>query len=117
MMMIKKHNVHPIYKKLSLLVVAICMSFSVSAISLDQAKQRGLVGEMPDGYLGVVVANNNVNTLVATVNKKRKDIYINLARKNKITLQQISQLAGDKSIAKTKAGHFIKNASGNWVKK
>ena len=114
---INKHNVHRIYKKLSLLVVAICMSFSASAISLDQAKQRGLVGEMPDGYLGVVVANNDVNTLVATVNKKRKDIYINLARKNKITLQQISQLAGDKSIAKTKVGHFIKNASGQWVKK
>lgn len=112
-----KHNVYRTYKKLSLLAVIICMSFSASAISLDQAKQQGLVGEMPDGYLGVVVVSNDINSLVATVNKKRKDIYINLARKNKITLQQVGQLAGDKSIAKTKAGHFIKNTSGKWVKK
>jgi hypothetical protein len=112
-----KNNVYRIYKKFSLFAVVICMSFSAWAISLDQAKQQGLVGEMPNGYLGVVVASNDVNVLVETVNKKRKDIYINLARKNKITLQQVSQLAGDKSIAKTKAGHFIKDTSGKWVKK
>jgi hypothetical protein len=112
-----KNNVYRIYKKFSLFAGVICMSFSAWAISLDQAKQQGLVGEMPNGYLGVVVASNDVNLLVETVNKKRKDIYINLARKNKITLQQVSQLAGDKSIAKTKAGHFIKDTSGKWVKK
>lgn len=112
-----QNNVYRLYKKLSLLAVVICMSFSAWAISLEQAKKQGLVGEMPNGYLGVVVASNDVNKLVETVNKKRKDIYINLARKNKITLQQVSQLAGDKSIAKTKAGHFIKDTSGKWIKK
>ena len=51
------------------------------------------------------------------VNKKRKDIYLNLARKNKITMQQVTKLAGDKSIAKTQAGHLIQNTAGQWVKK
>ena len=42
---------------------------------------------------------------------------MNLARKNKITMQQVTALAGEKALAKTQSGHFIKNASGQWVKK
>ena len=104
-------------KKLSLVLVAATLAFSAWATSLAQAKDQGLVGEMPNGYLGVVVASNNVNSLVDTVNKKRKEIYLNLARKNKITMQQVTTLAGKKSISKTQSGHLIKNAAGQWVKK
>jgi len=32
-------------------------------------------------------------------------------------MQQVTALAGEKAIAKTRSGHFIKNASGSWVKK
>ena len=104
-------------KKISLVLIASTMAFSAWAISLDQAKQEGLVGEMSNGYLGVVVASSEVSSLVAMVNKKRKDIYLNLARKNKITMQQVTKLAGEKSLAKTRSGHLIKNSSGKWVKK
>ena len=104
-------------KRISLVLIASTMAFSAWAISLDQAKQQGLVGEMPNGYLGVVVASSEVSSLVAMVNKKRKDIYLNLARKNKITMQQVTKLAGEKSISKTQSGHLIKNSAGQWVKK
>jgi uncharacterized protein YdbL (DUF1318 family) len=93
------------------------MAFSAWAISLDDAKKQGLVGEMPNGYLGVVVDSTEAKSLAATVNKKRKSIYINLARKNKITLQQVTALAAEKAFAKTQAGHYIKNSSGQWIKK
>jgi len=93
------------------------MAFSAWAISLSDAKQQGLVGEMPNGYLGMVVDNAEAKNLVASVNKKRKSIYIKLARKNKITMQQVTVLAGKKSLAKTQSGHLIKNAAGQWVKK
>lgn len=104
-------------KRMSLVLVASSIAFSAWAITLDQAKQQGLVGEMPNGYLGVVVASAEVSSLVDMVNKKRKDIYLNLARKNNITMQQVTKLAGEKSITKTQSGHLIKNASGQWVKK
>lgn len=104
-------------KKLSLALVASSLAFSVWATSLEQAKQHGLVGEMPNGYLGVVVASSNVNSLVDTVNKKRKNIYLKLARKNKLTMQQVTKLAGEKAIAKTQLGHLIQNSAGQWVKK
>ena len=104
-------------KRVILVLLASSMAFSAWAISLEQAKQQGIVGEMPNGYLGVVVASSAASSLVTTVNKKRKDIYLNLARKNKITMQQVTTLAGKKSISKTKSGHLIKNAAGQWVKK
>jgi uncharacterized protein YdbL (DUF1318 family) len=108
-----KHSI----RKVSLVLVASTLAFSAWAISLDQAKEQGLVGEMSNGYLGVVIASSETSSLVDMVNKKRKDIYLNLARKNKITMQQVTKLAGDKSIAKTQAGHLIQNTAGQWVKK
>ncbi|MBL4900639.1 MAG: YdbL family protein [Colwellia sp.] len=103
--------------KFSLAVVVLTMTFSAWAITLEQAKQQGLVGEMSNGFLGVVVTNTEVASLVDSVNKKRKTIYLDLARKNNLTMQQVTVLAGKKAIKKTSSGHLIKNSSGKWVKK
>ncbi|WP_085299732.1 YdbL family protein [Cognaticolwellia mytili] len=104
-------------KKLTCAVLVSAMTFSAWAISLGDAKKQGLVGEMQNGYLGMVVESAEAKSLVESVNKKRKSIYINLARKNKITIQQVTALAGKKALAKTQSGHFIKNTSGKWIKK
>jgi hypothetical protein len=104
-------------KKISLALIASSLAFSVWAMSLEQAKKQGLVGELPNGYLGAVVSNNDVNSLVDKVNKRRKDIYLKLARKNNLTMEQVTKLAGEKALAKTQSGHLIKNAAGKWVKK
>jgi len=108
-----KHSI----KKVCLALVVSTLAFSAWAISLDQAKEQGLVGEMLNGYLGVVVASSEASTLVDTVNKKRKEIYQDLARKNQLTMQQVTILAGKKSLAKTQQGHLIQNVAGQWVKK
>lgn len=104
-------------KKLTTVLLVSSLAFSAWAISLDEAKQQGLVGEMQNGYLGVVIASDEAQSIVDSVNEKRKDIYLNLARKNKITMEQITALAGVKAIDKTQSGHFIKDATGQWVKK
>ena len=104
-------------KKSTFALLVSAMAFSAWAISLSDAKQQGLVGEMPNGYLGVVVDNAEAKSLVMSVNKKRKSIYMNLARKTKITMQQVTALAGEKSLAKTQSGHLIKNTAGQWIKK
>ena len=95
---------------------ALILSFNVMADALDDAKMQGLVGEKPDGYLGVVVDSPATRSLVADINTKRKARYQALANKNGITLQQVEALAGEKAISKTSTGHMIwKN--GRWVKK
>jgi uncharacterized protein YdbL (DUF1318 family) len=106
-----------VVKKVSLASAVLAITFSAWAMTLEQAKEQGLVGEMANGYLGVVSASPEINSLVKSVNDKRKEIYLNLARKNNLSIKQVTTLAGEKSIKKTKAGNLIQSASGQWVKK
>jgi uncharacterized protein YdbL (DUF1318 family) len=108
---------HTFIKKLSLIMFALTFSLSAFAMSLQDAKRSGQVGELPSGYLGIVVDSADVKTLVKKVNNKRKQLYIQMARKNKISLKQIAALAGEKALKKTVSGNYIKNAAGKWVKK
>jgi uncharacterized protein YdbL (DUF1318 family) len=104
-------------KKISCALLLSTIAFSAWAISLDDAKQQGLVGEMSNGYLGLIIDSPDAKSLVTSVNEKRKSIYMNLARTNKITMQQVTALAGKKAYDKTQPGHFIQNSAGQWVKK
>ena len=98
------------------LISAVCMSFSVWAMSLDEAKSQGLVGENSSGYLGLVVQNAAAKAVVDDVNEKRKAQYLKLAKKNNLSLAQVEALAAAKTIEKTQGGHYIE-VNGNWVKK
>lgn len=97
-------------------LAALVLSFNVLAMSLSEAKNQGLVGEQANGYVGVVVASAKVQTLVESVNAKRKAKYQQLATKNNITLAQVEKLAAQKAYQKTAAGQYIQQ-NGNWVKK
>ena len=107
-----------IKNKLSIatLVSAVFLSFSAWAISLDDAKNQGLVGEDSSGYLGLVVQNSEAKAVVEEINAKRKAQYLKLAKKNDLSLAQVEALAAAKTIEKTKSGHYIE-VNGNWVKK
>ncbi|MBB1400107.1 YdbL family protein [Pseudoalteromonas sp. SG45-1] len=105
-------------KKLNIitLVSAVCMSFSAWAISLDDAKNQGFVGEDSSGYLGLVVQNAEAKAVVDDINTKRKAQYLKLAKKNNLSLSQVEALAAAKTIEKTQSGHYVE-VNGNWVKK
>jgi len=103
-------------KKVFLITLMLIMA-PAWALDLKQAKSQGLVGEQRNGYLGMVVDNPEARRIVKEVNAKRKKLYQNLANKNKVALAGVEQLGGEKAIAKTKAGHFIQNSAGKWVKK
>ncbi|MBB1333694.1 YdbL family protein [Pseudoalteromonas sp. SR44-5] len=105
-------------KKLSIvtLLSAVCLSFSAWAISLDDAKNQGLVGEDSSGYLGLVVQNAEAKVVVDEINAKRKAQYLKLAKKNNLSLSQVEALAAAKTIEKTQSGHFVE-VNGEWVKK
>lgn len=89
------------------------------AISLDEAKSKGLVGEEPSGYLGVVQvgAPGDVTSLVASVNSQRRDKYSEIAKKNGTPLAAVEALAGEKAIQNTSGGNFIRLPNGSWKKK
>lgn len=83
---------------------------------LPTAKAQGLVGEQPDGYLGVVKAEGDAAALVQLINSARRSEYQKLATANSLQLADVEILAGQKALNKTQSGHFVLR-DGKWVKK
>ena len=100
-----------------LVLCSLLFAFSSFAIELSDAKEQGLIGEMPNGLLGVVERSAQVEALVKEINGLRLSKYAEIAEKNGMTVNQVSVLAGEKTIQKTEAGQYIQNASGQWVVK
>ena len=100
-----------------LVLCSLLFAFSSFALELSDAKEQGLIGEQPNGLLGVVESSKEVEALVKEINTLRLAKYAEIAEKNGMTLNQVSVLAGEKTIQKTVAGQFIQNASGQWVVK
>ena len=88
-------------------------------ITLDQAKQQGLLGERPDGYLGLAKSASSPATvnLMKNINRKRRDVYKGIAEKNGTALSAVEALAGKKAIEKTPSGQFIMQPNGTWTPK
>lgn len=98
-------------------VLLLSCSTLAMALGLDSAKSQGLVGEQPDGYLGVVKATPDAVELAADINAKRRAAYDAIAKKNGATLEQVAILAGQKAIEKAAPGTFIKTPEGQWIRK
>ena len=87
------------------------------ALSLDEAKSKGLVGEKANGYLGVVnPGSQEAQSLTNDVNQKRREAYQDIAARNKAPLETVETLAGEKAIQNTKPGHFVEGRAG-WTRK
>ena len=101
----------------SLLTLFFAVTTSAHALSLDQAKSGGLVGETPSGYLEAVAApTREVTAVIQDINSKRRDEYNAIAKKNGTALEAVEQLAGKKAIERTVSGNYVK-VNGNWIKK
>lgn len=100
----------------SAVLISLALMQTAMAVSLDQAKNNGWVGERHTGYLGIVSQAQKVKPMVNNVNAQRKAHYKKLAIDNGIPLQEVEKLAGKKVINKTRPGHFIDLGNG-WVKK
>lgn len=114
-----RQNLFNPLRKLVVLLVLLAGSASAFALSLDEAKGRGLVGETPSGYLAAVADDPAPATaaLVKEINAKRRDRYEQIAKKNGIAVEAVEKLAGKKAIEKTPAGQYVRTPGGEWVKK
>ncbi len=101
------------------LCTIILANTSAWALSLDEAKAIGLVGEQPNGYLAAVEGQSSpeVNALIQSVNQQRQQRYQDIAKKNSTTLAAVEVLAGKTAIKKTSPGNYIQLPSGQWTKK
>lgn len=105
----------------ALVAILTCVAWSAPswAIDLQDAKAQGLLGEQPNGYLGLVNANApaEVKTLMKNINAKRKEEYQAIAQRNHTQLNVVEALAGKKAIERTPGGQYIRLPSGQWTKK
>jgi len=89
------------------------------ALTLQEAKNEGLVGEQRNGYVGLVMesAPAEVMALARDVNNQRRELYQQIARQNNLTVEQVAALAFEKAVEATPAGQYLQDTSGAWVKK
>lgn len=69
---------------------------------LDEAKAEGWVREKSNGYLRAVNPSNaEVQALIEEVNQKRRQAYEDIAERNRISVQAVEALAGEKAVRNT----------------
>jgi len=101
-------------------IAALLLSVSCVAWSADlgQLKAQGIVGEKLDGYLQLMNpgAGQDVKNLVAGINAQRNAAYTDIAKKNKISAEQVGKLTAPKAMASSPAGTPIQTPNG-WKRK
>lgn len=101
------------------LVFCLAIMPNVFALTLQEAKEQGLIGEQRDGYVGYVVSSvpADVKAMVDSVNRERAQRYQQIAQQNDISVAQVQALAFEQAVEATRKGHYLQNASGAWVQK
>ena len=108
-------------KKFILAAATLLLSTSLAfaALTLDDAKTKGLVGEQPNGMIGSVSDSPaaDVKALVDATNAARLKRYEEIAAKQGTQVEQDEAVAGEKLVTATPAGQYIRSAAGDWQKK
>lgn len=118
----------PYLTKFALKQLLLCLTLAVgisliagaaAAGPLDDAKASGLVGERPDGYLGIVPSTVplEVSQLVEEVNAQRRAAYADIAAKNGTSVEAVGVLTAEKLYQRAEPGAYLMNKSGQWTRK
>ncbi|AKA37282.1 YdbL family protein [Yersinia ruckeri] len=101
----------------SLILSSLLFSASGWALSLDQAKQQGRVGETLSGYLAPIKKDTETLALVAQINAAREVKYQEVARSNHVPTDEVAKLAGQKLVNRAASGEFVRGINGQWIQR
>ncbi|HSX89965.1 MAG TPA: YdbL family protein [Pseudomonas sp.] len=112
-----------LFKRIASLLLLLSLSLPAAALTLNDAmsalggaKASGQLGEMPNGYLGVVEDNGQAAEIARLINQARRAEYQRLAEQNGIKLTDVEAIAGQKALDKTPPGQYIQY-QGQWRRK
>ncbi len=96
-----------------------------AALSLDEARAQGLVGEDWTGYVAPISAkpSTEILALVSDVNAKRHAVYADIARKSStsqdpVSVDDVGRLSAGKLFDKSPPGTYIRTGADQpWTKK
>ncbi|ATG17537.1 TPA: YdbL family protein [Providencia alcalifaciens] len=101
--------------------IALCSTlsvFSAFALTVEEGKSHGLVGETLSGYLAVIDQNSdNAKQLVERINAERKNRYAEIADKNGLKTNDVARIAGQKLVDRAPTGEYVRGINGQWVQK
>ncbi|EYD86075.1 hypothetical protein AC26_1074 [Escherichia coli 1-176-05_S3_C2] len=87
------------------------------ALTLNEARSQGRVGETLNGYLVALETDAETQALVRDINEARNRSYQQLAKQNNVSTDEIAKLAGQKLVARAKPGEYVQGINGIWLRK
>ncbi len=112
-------------KKLYSTIAAAVSGFAIFGVAasaaspiVEDAKDRCIVGEQVDGYLGIVdddAADTALRREVRDINQQRKALYADLAAENGVSIDVTAALTAEKLINESGAGECFRDGSGEWI--
>ena len=88
-----------------------------SALTLDQARAQGVVGELPNGYVAARGNAPGVSALVDSVNRQRRQRYRQIAADTSVPMAAVEQQAGQALINRLRPGQWYMNTRNQWVQR
>lgn len=99
------------------LLLALTMAQPAWALTLDQARKSGRVGETLSGYLAARTQDPETLALVQRINAGRQQQYQRLADQNRLSVADVASIAGQKLVSRAGAGEYVRGINGQWLRK
>ncbi|MBZ6393709.1 MULTISPECIES: YdbL family protein [Pantoea] len=99
------------------LLLALVMAQPAWALTLDEARQSGRVGETLSGYLAARAQDSETLALTERINAGRQQQYQRVAEQNNLTTAEVASIAGQKLVSRAAAGEYVRGINGQWLKK
>ncbi|WP_230351471.1 YdbL family protein [Lelliottia sp. WAP21] len=104
-------------KRLITGILALGLSVQAFALSLNDARTQGRVGETLSGYIAPLRQDAETLALVKEINAARSESYQKLADDNNLPVDEVAKMAGQKLVARAQPGEYVKGINGKWMKK
>ena len=104
-------------KRLALILLALGMNVQAAALTLNDARAQGRVGETLSGYLAPIQQDAETLALVNRINAARAENYQKLADSSSLPVDEVAKMAGQKLVARAQPGEYVKGINGKWLKK
>jgi len=93
---------------IALLGAGLLFSSAVFALTLDQAKQQGRVGETLSGYIVAIKQDKETLALVQQINTGRAEKYQEVANNNHISREDVAKMAGQKLVERAASSEYVR---------
>ena len=104
-------------KRLALILLALGMNAQAAALTLNDARAQGRVGETLSGYIAPIQQDAETLALVNRINAARAENYQKLADSNNLPVDEVAKMAGQKLVARAQPGEYVKGINGKWLRK